>query len=104
MQDPQAAAGAVVLDCHPPLLPVSMNVSGADLSAIQSPTMAAEADAAAGAVVLDCRPPLLTVSMNVSGVDLSAIQSPTMAAEADAVPQETGAVIRGGGGGEICLA
>ena len=39
------AAGAVLFDCHPPLLPVSMNVSGVDLSAIQSTTMAAEADA-----------------------------------------------------------
>ena len=45
VQDPLAAAGAVVLDCRPPLLPVSMNVSGVDLSAIQSSTMAAEADA-----------------------------------------------------------
>ena len=28
VQDPLAAAGAVVLDCRPPLLPVSMDISG----------------------------------------------------------------------------
>ena len=33
MQDPLAAAGAVVLDCRPPLLPVSMDIRGVDLSA-----------------------------------------------------------------------
>ena len=32
IQDPLAAAGAVVLDCRPPLLPVSMDISGVDLS------------------------------------------------------------------------
>ena len=46
VQDPLAAAGAVVFDCRPPLLPASMNVSDVDLSAIQSSTMAAEADVA----------------------------------------------------------
>ena len=45
VQDPLAAAGAVVLDCHPPLWPAAMNVSGVDLSEIQSSTMAIEADA-----------------------------------------------------------
>ena len=45
MQDPLAAAGAVVLDCRPPLWPVAMNVSGVDLSEFQSSTMAIEADA-----------------------------------------------------------
>ena len=43
VQDP---LGAVVLDCCPPLLPASMNVSGVDLSEIQSSTMAVGADAA----------------------------------------------------------
>ena len=33
IQDPLAAAGAVVLDCRPPLLPVSMDIKGVDLSA-----------------------------------------------------------------------
>ena len=32
IQDPLAAAGAVVLDCRPPLLPVSMDIRGIDLS------------------------------------------------------------------------
>ena len=35
VQDPLAEAGTVVLDCRPPLLPVSMDISGVDLSAIQ---------------------------------------------------------------------
>ena len=38
-QDPLAAVGAVVLDCRPPLLPVSMDISGVDLSAIRFPAM-----------------------------------------------------------------
>ena len=46
VQDPLAAAGAVVLDCHPPLLPVSMDISGVDLSAIRALAVSA------GAVVL----------------------------------------------------
>ena len=29
IQDPLAVAGVVVLDCRPPLLPVSMDISGA---------------------------------------------------------------------------
>ena len=33
IQDPLAAAGAVVLNCRPPLLPVPMDISGVDLSA-----------------------------------------------------------------------
>ena len=45
VQDPLAAAGAVVLDCRPPLLPVSMDISGVDLSAIRASTMSAEAGA-----------------------------------------------------------
>ena len=43
VQDPLAAAGAVVLDCGPPLLPGAMN-GGVDLAEIQSSTMASEAD------------------------------------------------------------
>ena len=34
-----------MLDCHPPLLPVSMDISGADLSAIRASTMSTEAGA-----------------------------------------------------------
>ena len=33
LQDPLAAVGVVVLDCRPPLLPVSMDIHGVDLSA-----------------------------------------------------------------------
>ena len=44
VQDPLAAVGAVVLDCHPPLLPGAMNVTVVDLAEIQSSTMASEAD------------------------------------------------------------
>ena len=43
VQDPLAAAGAVVLDCRPPLLPVSMDISDVDLSAIRAPAVSAEA-------------------------------------------------------------
>ena len=32
IQDPSAAEGMVVFDCRPPLLPVSMDISGVDLS------------------------------------------------------------------------
>ena len=45
VQDPLAVAGAVVLDCHPPLLPVSMDISAVDLSAIRASGMFAEAAA-----------------------------------------------------------
>ena len=34
-----AAAGTVVLDCRPPLLPVSMDISGVDLSEIRIPAV-----------------------------------------------------------------
>ena len=44
LQDPLAAVGAVVLDCRPPLLPVSMDISGVDLSAIRFPAMSAPVD------------------------------------------------------------
>ena len=43
VQDPLAAAGAVVLDCHPPLFPGVMNVTAMDLAEIQSSTMTSEA-------------------------------------------------------------
>ena len=43
VQDPLAAAGAVVLDCRPPLLPVSMDIGGIDLSAIRAPAVSAGA-------------------------------------------------------------
>ena len=45
VQDPLAAAGVVVLYCRPRLLPVSMDISGVDLSAIRAPPMSAEAGA-----------------------------------------------------------
>ena len=45
VQDPLAEAGAVVLDCCPPLLPVLMDISGVDLSAIWASAMSAEAAA-----------------------------------------------------------
>ena len=44
IQDKLAAAGAVVLDCRPPpppLLPVSMDIRGVDLSAGWLPAMSA---------------------------------------------------------------
>ena len=44
IQDPLAAAGVVVLDCRPPLLPVSMDISGVDLSAIRGPAVLADVD------------------------------------------------------------
>ena len=44
IQDPLAAAGAVVLDCRPPLLPVSMDISGVDLSAGRLPAVSAGMD------------------------------------------------------------
>ena len=44
IQVPLAAAGAVVLDCCPPLLPLSMDISGVDLSAIRVPAVLADVD------------------------------------------------------------
>ena len=44
IQDPLAGAGAVVLDCRPPLLPVSMDISGVDLSAGRLPATSAGID------------------------------------------------------------
>ena len=43
VQDP--LVGAMVLDCRPSLLPVSMDISGVDLSVIRAPAMFAEAGA-----------------------------------------------------------
>ena len=44
IQDPSAAAWAVVLGCRPPLLPVSMDISGVDLSAGRLPAVSAGVD------------------------------------------------------------
>ena len=44
IQDPLAAAGAVVLDCRPQLLPVSLDISGVDLSAGRLPATSADMD------------------------------------------------------------
>ena len=41
-QDPQMAAGAVVFDCRPALLPVSVDVSGIDMRAVRSAISPAE--------------------------------------------------------------
>ena len=40
LQDPLVAAGAVVLDCHPQVLPGAMDVSGTNLTEIQSTSSA----------------------------------------------------------------
>ena len=40
LQDPFAAAGAVVLDCHPQALPGAMDVTGMDLAEIPSTSKA----------------------------------------------------------------
>ena len=45
IQDPLAAAGAVVLDCRPQVLPGAMDVSGMDLAEIRSMTRARVATA-----------------------------------------------------------
>ena len=44
-QDPLAEAGAQVFDCRPPLLPVSMDISGVDVSVIWASAVSAEAAA-----------------------------------------------------------
>ena len=44
IQDPSAAVGAVVFDCQPPLLPVSMDIRGVDLSAGRLPAVSACVD------------------------------------------------------------
>ena len=42
--DPCMAAGAVVFDCHPALLPVSLDVSGIDMPAVRSSIPPAKTD------------------------------------------------------------
>ena len=44
LQDPWATVGAVVLDCQPALLPVSMDISGVDLSAVRFPAVSTAMD------------------------------------------------------------
>ena len=44
LQDPLAAVGVVVFDCRPPLLPVSMDISGVDLSAVRFPAVSTAMD------------------------------------------------------------
>ena len=44
IQDPLIVAGAVILDCRPPLLPVSMDISGVDLSAVRLRAVSAGVD------------------------------------------------------------
>ena len=44
IQDPSVAVGAVVLDCRPQLLPMSMDISGVDLSAGRLPAVSAGVD------------------------------------------------------------
>ena len=44
IQDPLAVAGAVVLDCRPPLLPVSMDIRDVDLSVGRLPAVSAGMD------------------------------------------------------------
>ena len=43
--DPLAAVGAVVFDCRPSLMPVSMDITDIDMSAIRSSVLSVEADA-----------------------------------------------------------
>ena len=67
IQDPLAAAGVVVLDCRPPLLPVSMDISDVDLSAGRLPAVSAGMD-----VLLHGREPLSgVVGGGLAWIDLS---------------------------------
>ena len=66
IQDPLAAAGAVVLDCQPPLLPVSMDISGVDLSVGRLPAVSAGMD-----VLLHEREPLSSGGGGLAWIDLS---------------------------------
>ena len=43
-QDPLAAAGAVVFDCRPPLMPVSMDITDIVMSTIRSSVLSADSD------------------------------------------------------------
>ena len=65
IQDPLAAAGVVVLDCRPPLLPVSMDISGVDLSAGRLPAVSAGMD------VLLHKRELLSSVWGLDWIDLS---------------------------------
>ena len=42
VQDSLAAAGVLVFDCRPPLLPVSMDISGVDVLVIRASAVSAE--------------------------------------------------------------
>ena len=44
VQDPLTAAGAVVFDCRPPLMLVSLDVTGIDMPTIRSSALSVEAD------------------------------------------------------------
>ena len=44
LQDPLAAVGAVVLDCRPPLLPVSIDINNVNLSAVRFPAVSTAMD------------------------------------------------------------
>ena len=77
IQDPLAAAGAVVLNCRPPLLPVSMDIRGIDLSADRFPAMSVGMDG-----LLPGRKPLSNggggglVGANLSGAWCGSIGGP----------------------------
>ena len=66
IQDPLAVAGAVVLDCRPPVLPVSMDIRGIDLSAGRLPAASAGVD-----VLFPGREPLSNGGGGLAGIDLS---------------------------------
>ena len=73
IQDPLAAAGAVVLDCRPPLLPVSMDIRGVDLSAGRLPAMSAGMDG-----LLNGREPLSIGGGGGGGGDLLGLICPEL--------------------------
>ena len=66
IQDPLAAVGAVVLDCRPPLLPVSMDIRGVDLSAGRLPAVSAGMD-----VLLHGHEPMSSGGGGFAGINLS---------------------------------
>ena len=70
IQDPLAATGAVVLDCRPPLLPVSMDIRGVDLSAGRLPAVSAGMD-----VLLHGREPMSSGG-GLAGINLSGDSEP----------------------------
>ena len=94
--DPLTVAGAVVLDCSPPLLPVSMDISGVDLSAIRASTMSAEAGAfppereqsfVGGDLLSLICPELGVTPLTDPGTDLE-VELPTLAASPVTVDHE----------------